>query len=336
MKINKTLLLQLIRFKIYNHNKPILNLFNFIKNKLTNIAYIKPPIKWIGGKTQIIEKIISRLPNEINNYHELFLGGGSVLLALLQNIENNRIIVYNNIYAYDINEPLISLYKNIQKYPKDIIKEITKIIDVYNSIKNIDIIRKPKNLEEALTSQESYYYWIRKEFNNLTKEQKNSILGTAYFIFLNKTCFRGMYREGPNGYNVPFGNYANPEIINEAHIFKISKLIKNVNFIHSTFENSFNNIKENDFIYLDPPYAPENLKSFVGYTKNGFNLEQHKLLFEKCKNHKFLMSNADVDLVKESFKDKKYIIKIILCKRAINSKNPESKTNEVLITSFNI
>jgi len=299
-----------------------------------NIIYDKPIIKWVGGKTQIIDKIIESFPNEINNYHELFLGGGSVLLALLQNIEENKIKLNGNINAYDINETLISLYKNIQINPDNILIEIKKLIDIYSNIKDTVINRKPKNLLESMTSHESYFYWIRTLFNKLSQEQKNTPIGTAYFIFLNKTCFRGVYREGPNGFNVPFGHYKNPEIINEEHVKRISKLIKNVNFYCSSFEKSFEKINENDFIYLDPPYAPMNNTSFVGYTSSGFNLEQHNLLFLTCKKFKFLMSNADVELVKESFKDNKYKIKIILCKRSINSKNPESKINEVLISSY--
>jgi DNA adenine methylase len=301
---------------------------------IVKIDYIKPFIKWVGGKTQIIDKVIENFPNEIDNYHELFLGGGSVLLALLQNIKINNIKLNGNIYAYDINETLINLYINIQKKPNDILIEIKKIIDIYNNLDGEIIIRKPKNLIEAKTSKESYYYWIRTEYNKLSNEQKNNSLGSAYFIFLNKTCFRGVYREGPNGFNVPFGHYKNPEIINENHIIMISKLIKDVKFIHSKFEISFENIKENDFIYLDPPYAPINDNSFVGYTKDGFNLEQHKLLFSYCKKYKFLMSNADVNLVKNTFNDERFIIKIISCKRSINSKKPESKINEVLIKSY--
>ena len=307
---------------------------NKIKEQNEEIIYEKPIIKWVGGKTQIIDKIIENFPLEINNYHELFLGGGSVLLALLKNIEKNKIKVIGTINAYDINETLINFYKNIQNKPDEVIIVIKKVIDIYNSLEGNIINRKPKNLSEAKTSQESYYYWIRRQFNELKQEQKNSPLGTAYFIFLNKTCFGGVYREGPNGFNVPFGHYNNPEIINEEHIKKISNLIKNVNFYCSSFDKSFEKVNENDFVYLDPPYAPENNKSFVGYTLSGFNLEQHNLLFSTCKKFNFLMSNADVDLVKDNFKDAKYITKIISCKRSINSKKPESKTNEVLIKSY--
>ncbi len=296
-----------------------------------DILYEKPIIKWVGGKTQIIDKVIDNFPTEMDNYHELFLGGGSVLIALLQNVKNKRILINGSINAYDINETLINMYKNIQKKATKVLLEIKKLINIYNNIEGVVINRKPKNIQESKTSQESYYYWLRQQFNKLSQEEKNTPLGTAYFIFLNKTCFRGVYREGPSGFNVPFGHYLNPEIINEEHIKTISLLIKDVNFRCMSFERSFEKVHKNDFIYLDPPYAPENDKSFVGYTANGFDLVQHNLLFDLCKKHKFLMSNADVELVKNSFKDKQFTIKIISCKRSINSKKPNSKTNEVLI-----
>ena len=304
------------------------------KKSVNNIIYEKPIIKWLGGKTQIIHKIIENFPTEINNYHELFLGGGSVLIALLQNIHEKNIIINGVVNAYDINETLINMYKNIQNNPNEIILEINKIIKIYNNLDGDIINRKPLNLSEAKTSQESYYYWIRQQINKLTQTEKNTIIGTSYFIFLNKTCFRGLYREGPNGFNVPFGHYTNPEIINNEHVIRISKLIKNVNFYCLKFEKSFKKINKNDFLYLDPPYAPVNDTSFVGYTSSGFNLEQHNLLFLKCKKFKFLMSNADVDLVNNNFNDSKYTITKILCKRSINSKNSGSKINEVLIKSY--
>lgn len=309
--------------------------------------YTKPLIKWIGGKTQIIDLVIKKFPREINNYHEPFLGGGSVLFALLDNIKTNKIKIKENgsINAYDFNETLINIYKNIKSNFDGLYDEIKKYIDTYNSIPvdNEEINRKPKNLEEAIVSQESYYYWIRIQFNKLSQLEKNSLIGSSYFIFLNKTCFRGMYREGPNGFNVPFGNYKNPEIINYEHLKYVSDLIQPVNFIHSSFENSFTKFNKedfkDDFVYLDPPYAPETEKSFVGYTADGFSLEQHNLLFKLIQENqenqiKFLMSNSDVDLVKNSFSNPIYTIEIISCKRSINSKKPNSKTNEVLISNF--
>jgi len=311
-----------------------------------NITYLKPILKWVGGKTQIIDDIIESFPDKMDNYHELFTGGGSVLIALLQNVNEKKIIVKNKIYAYDINETLINIYKNIQKKPDEVIKNIKKLINEYNSIPYIKKDTKskqkrkstitPENIEEAKKSQESYYYWIRSVFNKMTPQEKNDSNGSAHFIFLNKTCFRGVYREGPNGFNVPYGNYKSPEIINEDHVNKISELIKNVEFIKSDFEDSFKNINKHDFIYADPPYVPESATSFVGYTSCGFNLDKHKKLFDElCKKHNFVMSNSDTDLVKKSFADKKkYSIEIISCKRSINSKKPGSKTNEVIIKSL--
>jgi DNA adenine methylase len=297
----------------------------------------KPIIKWVGGKTQIIDKIIEILPQEINNYHELFLGGGSVLLAILSLKENNKIKINGSINAYDINETLINMYINIRDRPHKIITYMNTILNMFNNIKEEKGCRNAKHKKDAVISKESFYYWIRYKYNKYSQIKKNHYKGSAIFIFLNKTCFRGLYREGPNGFNVPYGHYNNPEIINEEHLMSVSKLIKYVNFIHSDFEESFNNINNdfNDFIYLDPPYAPVNDKSFVGYNVDGFDIDKHNKLFELIKynkNIKFLMSNADVDMVRDNFNN--YNIMTILCKRSINSKNPESKINEVLIKNY--
>jgi DNA adenine methylase len=306
---------------------------------------LKPILKWVGGKTQILDVILEDFPKEIDNYHETFIGGGSVLIGLLQEIKNKKIKVNEKIHAYDINEPLIYVYKNIQNNHNELYNKIQEIIIEFNNI-DIDgeiINRNSTNLEEALTSKESYYYWIRKSYNKLTSEEKKSILGSSYFIFLNKTCFRGLFRVGPNGFNVPYGNYKNPEIINKSHLDEIHLLIKDVLFECCDYKlilNKINdNFNKNDFIYADPPYAPENEKSFVKYSEHGFNEAEHLKLFEiyntlNNKKIKLMMSNADVKLVRDNFKLDKFNIKSILCKRSINSKNPESKTNEVIIKNY--
>jgi DNA adenine methylase len=298
--------------------------------KMTEHKIQKPFLKWVGGKTQIINYLISKLPNEINNYHELFLGGGSVLLAVLSLQKQNKILIKNKIYAYDINSDLINVYKNIQNNKEELYKFINLYIEEYDSIKGTIINRKPTSIDEAKTSKESYYYWIRNKYNNI---DKNTIECSALFMFINKTCFRGMYREGPNGYNVPYGHYKKtPTIISETDLNYISDLIKNVEFKHSSFTDSIKNVKEGDFVYLDPPYAPENANSFVGYVADGFNLETHKLLFNEIKNLeniKFVMSNAKVDLVTDNFKE--YNCDDIIARRAINANKPGSKTTEVII-----
>lgn len=293
----------------------------------------KPFLKWVGGKTQIINAIIDKLPKEMNNYHELFLGGGSVLFAVLSLQKQNTIVIKNKIYAYDINKHLIDVYRTIQHNKDSLFEYITAYMNEYDGITGAEINRKPTNIQEAKTSKESYYYWLRSKYNKMSNE--NIIERSALFMIINKTCFRGMYREGPNGYNVPYGHYkTTPTIITKTELNNISELIQNVEFVHSDFISSIKNAKRDDFVYLDPPYAPENSKSFVGYVADGFSLETHKRLFDEVKkmgnnNIKFVMSNAKVDLVTDYFKDYKQVD--ILARRAINSKNPGATATEVMI-----
>ena len=293
----------------------------------------KPFLKWAGGKTQIINSVISKFPKEINNYHEIFLGGGSVLLAVL----SSDIKIKNKIYVYDLNKGLINCYNQIKSNLKQLLKDIETISDDFNSIKiNTEGQRgQPSNIDSNnyRTTREHYYYWIREKYNECLK---NTSLDAAYFIFLNKTGFKGMFREGKNGFNVPYGKKdvnKIPQIVDLKEIVNIHNLIQNVIFECLSFEESIKNIKNHDFVYLDPPYAPENKESFVNYTNEGFNIDKHELLFtlinQKKADFKFVMSNSNVDLVKDNFKDCN--CDIIEAKRRINSKKPESKTEEVII-----
>ena len=287
---------------------------------------MKPILKWVGGKTQIIDELIGKFPKVMNNYREIFLGGGSVLIGLLLAVKRGDIKINGEIFAYDINEPLIFTYKNIQKKPNELYIEVQKLIVDYNNCGNGNLNRNPKNQEEAMELKENYFYWIRDKYNKL--EDKKSLVGSAMFIFLNKTCFRGMYRMGPNGYNIPYGHYKNPEIINKEHLDNMHQLIKDVIFECCDFSTSLTTVQKDDFVYLDPPYAPETKTSFVGYTDNGFNIEKHHSLFNLIHKltEKMILSNADVDLVRFNFPVEKYQINSILCKRTINSKNPASKS----------
>ena len=291
---------------------------------------MKPFLKWVGGKTQIIDKVISSFPKEMNSYYEPFLGGGSVLLALL----SSDIKIMGDIYASDLNPNLIGLYINVQLHVDELITEVKILSDEYLASNGTIINRKATNLVEASTSPESYYFWIRSRFNALSTEEKISVPGSAMLLFMNKTGWRGLYREGPNGINVPFGNYKNPLILDTIHIKAVSALIQNVIFTCSSFKEVIPHIKEGDFVYLDPPYVPESEKSFVAYNASGFNKEDHLLLFQICNelnNIKMVMSNADVPIVREAFSE--FNICSISCKRAIHSKNPGSKTNEALISN---
>mgnify|MGYP000573685669 CR=1 FL=1 len=127
---------------------------------------VKPILKWVGGKTQILDKLFAKFPKEINNYHEIFLGGGSVLLALLSHIRAGKIKVNGTIHAYDINEPLIYVYKNIQRDPDEVYTILQTIIGEINASPDVEgLNRKPATLEEAMLSKENYYYWCRTRYN---------------------------------------------------------------------------------------------------------------------------------------------------------------------------
>ena len=217
--------------------------------------------------------------------------------------------------------------------------EIQKIITEFNSCDDGTINRKPTDINEAKIAKENYYYWIRSKYNELSDADKKSVTGSAMFIFLNKTCFRGIFRVGPNGFNVPYGHYKNPKIIDKEHLNEIKELIKDVIFESCDFNKSLNKIESNDYVYLDPPYAPETNNSFVGYTKDGFDIDNHinlfKLIHKLTENDKKIMlSNADVSLVRENFTNEKYKTLSVLCKRSINSKNPDAKAKEVIIKNY--
>jgi len=290
----------------------------------------KPLLKWVGGKTQILDKLLVHFPKEMHDYREIFLGGGSVLFAFLNQVKQGHLQVRGHIYAYDVNEPLIYMYKNIQHHHQALYAVMKELIDEFHSCEEGELNRHAETIEEAKQCRENYYYWIRRQYNQLT--DKTTLQASALFIFLNKTCFRGVFRVGPNGFNVPYGHNKNPEIINQAHLEDIHQLIQPVRFDCCDFTQSLV-AGPDDFVYLDPPYAPEKATSFVGYTEDGFPLEKHLQLCKQIQALKcrFLMSNADVPLIREQFPPEKYKTETLVCKRTIHSKNPETKAKEVLI-----
>jgi DNA adenine methylase len=297
---------------------------------------MKPFLKWVGGKTQILDDVLQRFPTSVQNYHEPFVGGGSVLLGFLSRVRSGAAVLTGTVYASDLNSNLIGLYSAIQTQPDVFLRELKALADDFATCTGTVVNRKAATAEEARTSPESYYFWIRGRFNAMTVAQRAAPAGAAMMLFLNKTCFRGVYREGPRGFNVPFGNYKKPAIYDEAHIRAVSDLIQGVVFRCQAFQASFVSpgVGANDFVYLDPPYAPETGTSFVSYTADGFGLEQHTALFALCASlpAQFLMSNADVTLVREAFPAPAYKTEGIVCRRAIHSKKPESNAKEVFVT----
>lgn len=298
----------------------------------------RPLLKWVGGKGQILHELLKYIPKEMNNYHEPFVGGGSFLIMMLWAKSKGFIKINGTINAYDLNGALIGTYNNIKDNKEELFDKIQVLKAEHDSCETEGVVnRKPITKEDGMTSKESYYYWVRKLYNE--QVDKTTIESSAYFIFLNKTGFRGMFREGPNGFNIPCGHYINPNIIDKKELDYISGLIQDVNFYNSDFSDSFTKIiGENNFVYMDPPYAPENDKSFVGYTKDGFNIEQHQLLFDSTKEitekNMIMMSNSNVEFVRDNLSPDNYKYVVVSCRRAINSKDPASRTEEVIITNY--
>jgi len=284
-------------------------------------ALLTPPLKWVGGKTQLLPSVLARFPTDIRDYYEPFLGGGSVLLALLS---QTRIRITGTLYASDINPHLIGFYQNLQ----------SRLPELWEAFQGL--------LEEQKTgglSDEEFYYAQRTRFNALDRDAVTPA-ASALFLYLNKTCFRGLYREGPRGFNVPFGHYKNPTIATYPHLRAVSEAIQGVRFRVCRFqvalaEASFG---AEDFVYLDPPYAPEKRDSFTAYVAGGF--KQHESFFDACQTLKgegvrLLVSNADVPWVRESLPASQgWVYESLSCRRAIHSKRPDARAMEVLVSSF--
>jgi len=312
---------------------------------LTNQT-IKPLLKYVGGKTQILREVLERFPScsgggGIKNYYEPFVGGGSVLLGFLENNPDFK----GRVVAADLNDHLIYFYKQVQTNLDELLKEIKKLVEEYTAIKEVhggDAAKDPASFADALKSQEGFYYWQRYRYNNLGASDIKGPVGAALFLFLNRTCFRGLHRVGPRGFNVPFGNYKDPVIYEEDHFRTVSKLIQRVRFMCTDFREILKLADTGDFVYLDPPYLPlivseeDKKNSFVGYNEGGFSPLDHEELFDGCEDLtargvSWLMSNSDIDVLRGRFERDPYKVDMIVCRRTINPKFPNSKENELLI-----
>jgi DNA adenine methylase len=272
---------------------------------------MKTPLKWVGGKTQILAQVLAEFPRTIQNYYEPFLGGGSVLFGLLE----SGIDVKGTLYASDVNPVLINFFTMLKEKPHHLIACFNVLVSEYTGSDN----------------QEDFYYRIRAMFNGMPKDGPEA---AATFLFLNRTCFRGVYREGPNGFNVPFGHYKSAPTVDESTILALSSAIQRVTFRCEEFESALNRVAPGDFVYLDPPYVPETSTSFVGYVAGGFSSDMHSRLFEclRALPTQFVMSNADVPLLETEFPPP-FQTKKIGVRRAIHSRDPSSTATEVLITN---
>lgn len=274
------------------------------KNKL-----VMPVLKWVGGKRQLLPEITKYIP-KYTTYYEPFLGGGAVLF----DIQPNKAIVN------DINGELINVYQVIKNNVEELISELSNKSKYDNNVESFYTIR------ELDRNHDSY--------NKLTAVEK-----AARILYLNKTCYNGLYRVNSMGeFNSPFGKYKNPNIVNEITLKAVSKYFNeaDITFLNGDFENTVEGIKKGSFVYFDPPYVPiSKTSNFTGYNEGGFGETEQIRLKELCdKLHKkgvnFLLSNSNCEFIRDLYKD--YEIIEIKAKRFINcNAGCRGEISEVLI-----
>ena len=248
------------------------------------MAKAKPFIKWVGGKSQLIEQLDEQLPADFGNwknitYIEPFVGGGAMLFYMLQHYPNIKHAIIN-----DINSDLTTCYRTVRDTPEQLIDSLKDIEKAYLALESEDARRE-------------FFMAVRDRYNEKNLEP---IENTTKFIFLNRTCFNGLYRVNKKGlFNVPFGKYTNPTICDAETIRKDSELLQRVVILNEDFEETIEHAQGNTFFYFDPPYRPlSDTSSFNDYTKESFNDDAQIRLKEFCdrinsSGYKFMLSNSD-------------------------------------------
>jgi DNA adenine methylase len=277
-------------------------------DRMTNVN-VPTFVKWAGGKTRLVPELIQHLPKHFNNYFEPFVGSGALFFYIAKHIKPKKMTIS------DINKELIETY------------EVVK--DNYNGL-----VKKLK--EHKVNHNKEYYYKLRKQ-DPATLSKTDRV---ARFIYLNKTCFNGLYRvNSKGGFNVPMGSYKNPSVFHEDKLRNTKELLKNVKILNASFETVLKMAEKGDFIYFDPPYYPlKKGQSFTTYTKENFlEKEQEQLanvFDELSKRGCFVMlSNSDTTFIKSLYK--RYSIHVIKANRMINCDGSNrGKINELIIVNY--
>jgi DNA adenine methylase len=312
------------------------------KNKLTKAtkeSLAKPFLKWAGGKTQLLNQFQQLYPpelgkNQIVNYVEPFIGGGAVFFDIMQ---NNCL---SSAFIYDINPELIIAYNVIKKDVENLIEFLTKLSNDY------------KQLDDD--GRKEYFYQIRDKFNVQRKEvdienySKKWITRTALLIFLNRTCFNGLFRLNKSGgFNVPHGRYQNPKIVDENNLIAVSRILQVAQINLGDFSDCFDQINDQTFVYFDPPYRPLNTTAnFTSYSTADFGDRQQIRLgkFFAEINHqtkaKLMLSNSDPknENINDNFFDdlyQEFNIHRVSANRMINSNaSKRGNVSEIVVTNY--
>lgn len=273
------------------------------------IENLKPFVKWAGGKRQLLPEIKKYIPQQFDTYYEPFVGGGAVLFDL----QPAKFVIN------DINSEIVNVYKTIKSDAEKLIKKL-----------------------KTYKNESEFYYELRSLDRSEGFEKMSNVERAARIIYLNKTCFNGLFRVNRKGqFNVPFGKYKNPNIVNEETLRAVFQYFNEADgqILNTDFESALKDANADSFVYIDPPYDPLSYSSsFTGYSLNGFGRNEQERLKEVCddlnaKNCKFLLSNSATDFIKDIYKD--YTIEIVKAGRNINSVGSKrGKIDEVLIRNY--
>lgn len=295
------------------------------------MAKAKPFIKWVGGKSQLIDQLDMQLPADFGNwanvtYIEPFVGGGAMLFYMLQRYPNIEHAVIN-----DINPDLVTCYRTVRDNPKQLIESLADIEMAYLAL-------------ETEERRKDFFMAVRERYN---EKNLDPIENTTKFFFLNRTCFNGLYRVNKKGlFNVPFGKYSNPTICDPETILKDSELLQRVEILNGDFEATFEHAQGNSLFYFDPPYRPlSDTSSFNDYAKESFNDDAQIRLKVYCDRineagFHFMLSNSDCKGKNENdnFFDVlygAYPIERVWASRSINSNpNKRGKLTEILVHNY--
>lgn len=289
----------------------------------------RPFIKWVGGKNQLLEEIREKYPSEIEKYCEPFVGGGAVLFDILSKFKPSQILIN------DINKELINTYSQIKNNCEGMISQLSEIQAIY----------KNHSVEE----NKEFFYEKRARYNELkvNGNDAENLEKAVLFIFLNKTCFNGLYRVNSKGlFNVPFNSAKNPLLCDEENLRACSKLLQSVEMKVGDYKKCKSFIDDKTFVYIDPPYRPlTQTAAFTSYSENGFTdkeqIELGNFITEISNNGAMVLaSNSDPKNANENdnfFDDlySQFKIKRVSASRMINSKaKKRGAINELLISNI--
>lgn len=267
----------------------------------------KPFLKWVGGKRKLLKELEERMPSDFSAYFEPFMGGG----AVFWHIKPKKAVLL------DINPELVNTYRCVQKNVEALILD----------------------LRQHYYDQE-YYYQIRNSDRTNCYSSWTDVQRASRFIYLNKTCFNGLYRVNSQGQNnVPFGKYKNPKIVDVENLRACSLALQSTEILTGSFLSIESKVESQDFVYFDPPYIPLNAtSSFTSYSKEDFGLDMQIALRDLChrfnqRGVRFMLSNSSAPVVFELYS--KFKIDLVDVPRSINSKGDKrGKVKEVIVTNY--